>query len=139
MSNTKRSGPEAMDKHIGGKTHQTHERQRNLASVNQQLATCHALLAGASPGPDSAVYGREDRAQNASGSHLKNGLNKNSEGRKRKEMKYTRFLRPIYSGGAAKSILMSCGGVRYRINHAVAERISEWRSPFSVRSFTFQL
>lgn len=49
--------------HNGRKAHHTRERQAKLDSVNQQLATQYAFRAAVSLGPDSAVYGREDRAQ----------------------------------------------------------------------------
>lgn len=60
-----------MDVDICSRAHQTRERQEKLASVSQRLDFHYAHLAAATSNPDSALYGRDYRAQNQSESHLR--------------------------------------------------------------------
>lgn len=53
---------------IDDRAHRTRKRQANLDSVSQQLASHYGSLAAGLSSPDSAVYGRENQAQNQSAS-----------------------------------------------------------------------
>lgn len=59
-----------MDTHICGRAHRKSEREAKLGSVNQQLDSSYESLAAAPFSPDSALYGRDDRALNQSDNRL---------------------------------------------------------------------
>lgn len=63
---TKSTGQKALDMHIGGRAHQTRERQAKLVCPIERRASYYASLAAAPSVSNSAEYGREDRAQNQS-------------------------------------------------------------------------
>lgn len=64
--NTRCTGEKAMNMHLRGRAHQTREQQAELASVSQQLDSHSWSLHEAPSGPESALNGRDDCAQNQS-------------------------------------------------------------------------
>lgn len=93
MCSIKCSGQKDMEMHNCGGKAQKREGRAERASVDQQLASHYKSLVTAPSGPDSAVYGHEDRAPNHSKDRKMNDLKKTSGRSFRKTLTYNKSLR----------------------------------------------
>lgn len=107
MCSINRTDPKAIGMYVSERAHQAQKRQARLSTADQQLASHYAFLAAALSSLDTAVYGRESRAQNQGNDECNSGFKQVTKKNKGKEMKQTGLGLRIYSDKAVERRIAS--------------------------------